>query len=72
MLHCLCFHIIQKLVPSFLQVISREDLRSVHGPSQSGHRGEDEMSVLPIRLLGHKCCQVSKPTIWTSVNKKTF
>lgn len=66
MLPSLCFHIIHvKTLLSFVQVISREDLRSIHGPSQSRHRGEDEVSVLPVCLPGHKCCQVSKPAILT-------
>lgn len=43
----------------FVQVISGEDLRPVHGASQPGHRGEDEVSVLPVRLPGHQRCQVS-------------
>lgn len=45
---------------SLKQAVGGEDLCPVHGPSQSRHRGEDEVSVLPVCLLGHKRSQVSK------------
>ena len=51
-------------MPSVLtdpQVTSGEDLRPVHGSPQSGHGGEDEVSLLPVRLPGHKRRQVSTP-----------
>lgn len=51
----------------YLQVISGEDLCPVHGPPQSWHRGEDEVSLLSLCLLGHKCCQVSTPAIFTLI-----
>ena len=59
-------------MPSVLtdpQVTSGEDLRPVHGSPQSGHGGEDEVSLLPVRLPGHKRRQVSTPRTHAHTHK---